>query len=247
LSKSIQEALYEKGYTLFIVSTNDDKNMELKLIRDLILRSVDALIIAPCNKVTELKPIIDESPIPVVWVDRIGDEFADFVGINNYQEATLLVKKFSKKPAKIGILKPEQSNVMTIQLRIDGAKTACDKEHIPYLEASIKDFSDQSVAQIQQLLDAGVDSFLALNNRVALNTVNILKKLNVSIPTQARIISFDDSVAFPYFHPAITALSQPVDEIGKESAERVLKRLKESSENRKHLMLECTFIERGSH
>ena len=57
LSKAIQESLYEKGYSLFIVSTNDDPGMEIKLMRDLILRSVDALIIAPCNGIPELKPV----------------------------------------------------------------------------------------------------------------------------------------------------------------------------------------------
>lgn len=247
LSKAIQESLYEKGYSLFIVSTNDDVTMELKLIRDLILRSVDALIIAPCNGIPALKPVLDETPIPVVWVDRIGDEFADFVGVDNYMESSMLIKRFSKKPAKVGVLHPKRSDVMTIQLRIDGSKSACEKQGIPFELASLTENVDESVARMKEMIDGGVDSFVALNNKVALHAINALNILKVDLPNKVRIISFDDSEAFSYFAPPVTALSQPVGEIGKETVERLMDRLKESTENRKHLMMECSFIERKSH
>lgn len=247
LSKAIQEALYEKGYSLFIVSTNDDVTMELKLIRDLILRSVDALIISPCNGIPDLKPVLDETPIPVVWVDRIGDEFADFVGIDNYHEASMLIKRFSKTPKKVGILLPSRSDVMTIQLRVDGAKSTCEKQRIAYEVVELTESKDENLLTIKKLIDSGVDSIVALNNKVALHAINSLNKLEAKIPEEIRIISFDDAESFSYFAPPVTALSQPVSDIGKETVDRVLNRLKESIESRKHLMMECSFIERGSH
>lgn len=247
LSKAIQETLYERGYSLFIVSTNDDPGMEIKLMRDLILRSVDALIIAPCNGIPELKPVLDETPIPVVWVDRIGDEFADFVGVDNYLESTNLIKRFSKTPSKVGILHPMRSDVMTIQLRIDGTKSACERQNIPFVLGSVSENEEVAIKAIKDLLDSGVDSLVALNNKVALYALNALNKLNTKIPEKVRLICFDDSEAFSYFSPPITALKQPIDKIGKETVERLMERLKESTENRKHLMMACEFIERGSH
>lgn len=247
LSKAIQESLYKQGYSLFIVSTNDDDTMELKLMRDLILRSVDALIIAPCNGIPELKPVLDETPIPVVWVDRIGDEFADFVGIDNAKEAGKLVGLFTVKPKKVGIIHPQASGVMTVRLRIDGAKEACQQQGIPFEKLCISDDPNVADEQIQQLLDQGVDSFVSLNNKVALSTITSLKRLKVSIPDQARLISFDDRESFSYFTPAITALRQPIAQIGEETVARLMDRLKESTEQRKHLMMECSFMARGSH
>lgn len=247
LSKAIQESLYMHGYSLFIVSTNDDDTMELKLMRDLILRSVDALIIAPCNGIPELKPVLDETPIPVVWVDRIGDEFADFVGVDNSREAGKLVNLFSKKPKGVGIIHPVASDVMTVRLRIDGAKAACEEQGIPYHTLCISDNDAQADKEIKALLDSGVDSFIGLNNKVALLTRASLKRLNVSIPEQARLISFDDHESFAYFAPPITALRQPIAQIGQETVARLMDRLKESTEQRKHLMMECTFMARGTH
>ncbi|MDH4473743.1 MAG: LacI family DNA-binding transcriptional regulator [Fluviicola sp.] len=247
LSKAIQESLYKQGYSLFIVSTNDDDTMELKLMRDLILRSVDALIIAPCNGIPELKPVLDETPIPVVWVDRIGDEFADFVGIDNSKEAGKLVGLFTVKPKKVGIIHPQASGVMTVRLRIDGAKEACQQQGIQFEKLCISDDPKVADEQIQQLLDQGVDSFVSLNNKVALSTITSLKRLKVAIPDQARLISFDDRESFSYFTPAITALRQPIAQIGEETVARLMDRLKESTEQRKHLMMECSFMARGSH
>ena len=69
----------------------------------------------------------------------------------------------------------------------------------------------------------------------------------MEIPKQVRIISFDDSEAFSYFSPAISALLQPIDLIGKETSLRMLERLQDSNNPGKHLMVSCNFIERGSH
>jgi LacI family transcriptional regulator len=247
LSKAIQETLYDKGYSLFIVSTNDDPGMEIKLMRDLILRSVDALIIAPCNGIPELKPVLDETPIPVVWVDRIGDEFADFVGIDNAQEASRLVDLFSKKPKKIGIVHPVLFDVMTIRLRIEGVIAACEQNAIPYEMAAISEKGVEATETIENMLKNGVDAFVSLNNKVALTTVGALNQLKIAIPSAAKIISFDDNDAFAYFAPPITALRQPIKQIGIETVGRLMDRLKESTENRKHLIMECDFVKRSSH
>lgn len=247
LSKAIQETLYAQGYSLFIVSTNDDDVMEIKLMRDLILRSVDALIIAPCNDIPELKPVLDETPIPVVWVDRIGDEFADFVGIDNAREAARLIDLFSRKPERVGIIHPVASDVMTIRLRIEGAIKACEERGIPYELLCLSEDAATANKQIGEAIRHGVDSLVPLNNKVALSTLAALKRIDVAIPEQVRIISFDDSEAFSYFAPPITALSQPIKQIGVETVARLMDRLKESTEQRKHLMMECSFMERSSH
>jgi LacI family transcriptional regulator len=247
LSKAIQETLYDQGYSLFIVSTNDDPGMEIKLMRDLILRSVDALIIAPCNGIPELKPVLDETPIPVVWVDRIGDEFADFVGIDNAKEANRLVDLFTQKPKKLGIIHPVLSDVMTIRLRIEGVIKACEAKGIDYEISAISDLKKDAIDVIGKMHKNGIDSFVSLNNRVALTTVGALNELGIAIPQNARVISFDDSDAFAYFAPPITALRQPIKQIGVETVARLMDRLKESTEQRKHLIMECSFIERLSH
>ena len=66
LCKTIQEKLYAEGYNTFIVNTNDNDEVEKVLMRELIQRSIDGMIIAPSNDIKELIPILQETHIPVV-------------------------------------------------------------------------------------------------------------------------------------------------------------------------------------
>ncbi len=247
LCKTIQEELYKQGYNVLIVNSNDNPEAECVLLNELIQRSIDGMIISPCNSIETLIPILRSTHIPFVFTDRIGDENADFVGINNEKEAEKLVSKFSVKPNRLAIISQHSNAISTINSRINGAVKGCEKGNIEHVLVNLPSEESEIIAAIKDLLDSGVDSFLPLNNKVALKTLASLKQLNMEIPKQVRIISFDDSEAFSYFSPAITALLQPIDLIGKETSLRMLERLKDPSNPGKHLMVSCTFIARGSH
>lgn len=247
LCKTIQEKLYDSGYNTFIVNTNDDVELEKVLMRELIQRSIDGMIIAPGNNIKELIPILVSTHIPVVFTDRPGDENADFVGVNNVQEAEKLIRSFTSKPKRLVALVPTPSDVSTIQDRIEGTKLACENEGISFDYLDVSSNQAEIDEQIAREVKNGADSFVALNNKCTLPTLSALMKLNVSIPKEVRLISFDDSESFEYMNPPISALRQPVAEIGAQSVARMYERLKESKEPGMHFILPCEFIARKSH
>lgn len=247
LSKSIQQELYKKGYNVFLVNTNEDKELEMTLMRELIQRSIDGMIISPSNRIEPLIPILRETHIPVVFADRPGDENADFVGVDNFKEAKKLVAMFRRQPKKLAILVKNNYQTVTFEERIKGASEACKEANIAFELVNLSMEQSNADITIKSLIETGVDTFLALNNLVALKTLAGLKNNKISIPSQAQLISFDDSEAFPYLDPPITALSQPIQKIGEDTVERLMARLKESENPGKHLMLPCEFIQRGSH
>jgi len=247
LCKTVQENLYAKGYNTFIVNTNEDKELEKTLMRELIQRSIDGMIISPANHINELIPILHETHIPVVFADRPGDDQADFVGVDNEKQAEKLINEFSIQPKRLVALAPDSENVVTIEKRIIGTKNACSKAKIEFNVINLTEDQDAFDKAIQEELKKGADAFMPLNNKTTFKTLSSLKKLNVEIPKTVRLISFDDNEAFSYMEPPISALSQPVRHIGIESVDRLLDRLKESQVPGKHLLLNCEFIKRGSH
>jgi len=62
-----------------------------------------------------------------------------------------------------------------------------------------------------------------------------------------RMISFDDSESFEYMNPTVSALRQPVHEIGLKTVARLYERVKETKDPGKHFLLPCEFMSRGSH
>jgi LacI family transcriptional regulator len=247
MCKTIQLSLYEHGYTTFIVNSSDDLELEKTLMRELIQRSIDGMIISPCNTIEALIPILHETHIPVVFADRPGDDQADYVGVDNMKEAEKLLGSFSKKPKRLVVLSQHAENIATIERRIEGTVVVCRKEKIDHVIINLPKDQKDIDKLIREELKKGADSFLPLNNLVAFKTIAALKNLKVNIRKDARLISFDDHIAFEYMEPPISALSHPVKHIATESVERLIDRLKEKKAPGKHLLLSCEFIARGSH
>jgi LacI family transcriptional regulator len=246
LCKVIQEELHKHSYNLFIVNTNDNKEFELQLFKDLLSRSIDGLILAACNPIDNLKETLNSTHIPVVFVDRYGDNFADFIGINNKNEAANLLSKFTIKPKKLAVFYSEEDEITTIRLRIEGIKEICETHKIAL--SLINSFHKENLDEtIKDLLKEGVDSIISLNNKVALEVLTSVSKLNINIPNELRFISFDDSEVFKFIKPPISCLKQPIKEIGKEAAQQLLRRLSEQHIPGKCVEYSCLFIERGSH
>lgn len=247
LCKMIQEELHFHDYKLFIVNTNDNKEIELQLMRDLINRSIDGLIVAPCNPVDNLKELFNSTPIPIVFVDRYGDNKADFVGVNNYNESYNLLQKFTKQPKKLGVFFYEEDTISTIQLRINGLKESCEKHGVAIELINAFDYKDNLSQKVSDLRKKKMDAVIALNNKVALQVISAINELGIKIPSEVSFISFDDSEAFPYLNPPISALKQPIKEIGKETVNQLIRRLKEEHTPGKCVEFSCLFVSRNSH
>lgn len=248
LSKSIQEQLYENGYNVYIVNTNDDKQLEINLMRELFQRSIDGLILSPSNDVETLKPVFNETSIPVVIADRPIAEDIDFVGVDNYAEAKKLVSKFSKKPKKLAVILQTNSMVITLEQRIKGAEAACKELNIPMQLVQLSTEQEKATKDIKKLLEDGYDSFLVLNNVVVLKLLASLRNNQVKVGKDVRLICFDDAEIFDFIEPAITALRQPIKEIGEQAVERMLTRLsKKDAQAGVQNLRECVLIERNSH
>ncbi|MFK7784673.1 MAG: LacI family DNA-binding transcriptional regulator [Crocinitomicaceae bacterium] len=246
LSKTIQEKLYAEGYNTFIVNTNDNNEVEKALMNELIQRSIDGMIIAPSNDIKELIPILLATHIPVVFTDRPGDENADFVGIDNYIEAERLVKSFVKRPNRVVVVTPKNS-ISTIERRIKGITEVCGRENVPVEVVKFNDSQEEFKNAIREQVDKGGDSFVPLNNKCTLHMLAAARDLNLSIPTDIKLVSFDDSESFQHMNPPISALRQPVTDIGLKTVARLYERIKETKDPGKHFILPCEFIERGSH
>ena len=192
-------------------------------------------------------PILIATHIPVVFADRPGDENADFVGIDNKKESENIISLFSIKPKKVVSLVPIPSNVSTIRARVNGIQASCKKSKVDFSSVELP-FEQEKIDKLIKLeIENGGDSFITLNNKCTLPVLSALKKLNIEVPKDVRLISFDDNDSFDYMNPPISALKLPINEIGLKSVERLYERLKESKAPGEHFFLGCDFQARGSH
>ncbi|HIP31682.1 MAG TPA: LacI family transcriptional regulator [Crocinitomicaceae bacterium] len=247
LCKTIQQTLFDAGYSTYIINSNDDKEQETTLMRGLIQRCIDGMIIVPSNDIKEIIPVLHETHIPVVFTDRPGDDLTDFIGIDNKKEAEKLVNSFKNKPKKITAFASEELDA-NLKLRIDEIQEACKKMKVNCEVITLTKNQKDSDKIIQEQLKKGSDAFVSLNSRVIFKIVSSLHTLQAKIGTDVKLISFDDHEAFTYMSPSISAIQQPVLDIAIQAAERMVERLADDSlPSGKQIVLDCEFKARESH
>lgn len=236
LSKFIQQTLFDIGYHAFIVNTNDKKQLELDLIDELINRSIDGLIIARCNEVVDLQPILDNTPIPVVFMDRIADEHGDFVGINYFEEAYESIQLFKQKPKSLVIAHTQELND-SISASIKGIVMACNEQGIEY---GIYNKVECDKLEKDRL---AFDTILALDCQAAMTAWKCILESG----KKTQLISLEEHNLFQFISPSISAKKQPIEKIGQEAVKQLMKRLEAEQKRGTHLFLKSEFIARESH
>ena len=68
-----------------------------------------------------------------------------------------------------------------------------------------------------------ISSLFVANNNIAVACLVCFKEMNIRIPQDVALVSFDDIDAFKLSYPTITAVSQPVEEMGKQSVKMLIK------------------------
>ena len=67
-----------------------------------------------------------------------------------------------------------------------------------------------------------VDGIIACNDVVALSTYKILYRKNISVPDQVQLVGFDDIMWANLFTPALTTISQPIQQIATRAMELIM-------------------------
>ena len=242
LAWQIERMVAEQGYNLMIASSDEDFEKEKTLINVYKGQMVDALIIAPCGSSKKDYQILEDVNLPFVFLDRkISRYKTDYVGLDNVNGAYSAVKRLiNSKKESIQMLSITPAHLSNIKERIKGFSDAL-KDHnqnkangnnvieISYqnIEKEVNDYVKNVVSKSK------VDAVLTANNTLAKCFLDACKNQGVSIPDQVALISFDDVDLFKYSNPAISCVSQPIEEMGQKTVEIIFDILNNKDSKRK--------------
>jgi GntR family transcriptional regulator, arabinose operon transcriptional repressor len=91
----------------------------------------------------------------------------------------------------------------------------------------------------------GTTAIFAAGYYLSLNVLNTLREAGYSVPADVSVVGFDDPVSAALVYPPLTTLRQPLFEMGKRAAERLLKN-PDCAENHYVELLSVSLISRGS-
>ncbi len=223
MCRSIEDQCTAMGYNLMICSSDENPEKESELIQMLIDRQVDGLIISTTqNNNNDIKSL-KKSNFPFVLIDRnIPKLETNYVGVENKlgaKEAVNHLLRLGNK--KVGHLTISPSHLSSLKERTAGYKEALKENGIKVDNSLIREISFDKIKEdvkreLIELLSPpqSISSLFVANNNIAVACLECFKEMNIRIPQDIALVSFDDIDAFKLCYPPVTAVAQPIAEMG---------------------------------
>jgi LacI family transcriptional regulator len=251
--RGIEDRLGEAGYTSLIVNTDNDPDRERSHIEAMRARQVDGFISATARLDRELLAEAAAAGKPLVLVNRsLEDGSAPAVTVDDAFGIRLAVEHIAGLGhTRIGHVSGPQ-NLSTGHRRYLGfveamtdAGLKVDTKHIRFSNS----FTEAEGARVcAELLDAAPDltAIVAANDLLALGCYDMLEERGVRCPEDISIVGFNDMPFVDRLRPPLTTVRVPQREIGTAAAELMLRRLSDEVDGASQILLEPTFVLRGS-
>lgn len=227
IARIIEDEISIKGYVILIGSSDENAEKLHQLIDIFLNRQVDGFIILPVEGSEKYILDLAKTKAPVVIIDRYFNNMdLPVITTNNYGAAYQATEHLIKRGKKnIGLL-TFKTELIHLNERVNGYKRAVlDKglinksENIKYINETNIDIEVPDA--IDELLsnEDKIDALFFATNKLALAGLKKLMVLNIKIPEELALITFDESEAFDIFKVPVTHIKQPLYEISKEAVE----------------------------
>ena len=257
MCRAVEDAAAQRGYYVLFGSSDEKVTKEQQLIQMLRDRLVDGIILSTTLENKEGIHEMEEAGFPLVLIDRfIPQESTPFVTADNYQGSKAAVHHLIRKGhSRIGVLKISPSHLTSITERVRGyqdalAEANIEREEELLLEIPYDDIKGTIARELPRLLsgDNPVSALYALNNNLATASLKVIQDLGLSIPQDIALLSFDDIDLFDLYSPTITAVSQPVSDMGARAVEMLINKIekKKGANEDDQVYLPTTLVERQS-
>ena len=251
VARYIEEDAHNHGYRIIYCSTENKKAKASELIQLFQDRSIDGYIITPPEGIeADIRGLI-QANIPVVLIDRtLPGITCNHVVVDNfggaYQATTHLIENDCQNIAII----TSDSAQNQMQERLNGYKQAIAHFNLPaHIQMlNFHDCDEDNIKIIMAFIEDNptIDALFFTTNYIGSWGLQALKRLNIDIPQQISVVSFDDTDLFRYYTPPISVIAQPISEISHQIMSILLKELIGDEHTIQQVVLPTKLVVRGS-
>lgn len=231
VARAVQDGLMAQNYFTFIGNTDGDRRAEISLLRAMVARSVDGIIVQPLSlSASEIRDIVGES-LPLVVAredhspavaDRVWTD--DAAGIN---ECVSYLR--GQRYARIGFVSGPS------HLGPGAARLATFRHAMQ--EAGL-DVDDSQVLEAPYTRDGGLHAGLRLfgtnhppravvcaNDLIAIGVMDAARSTGYRVPDDVAVVGFDDIDTADLVTPKLTTIHNPAAGMGTACATALLARI----------------------
>lgn len=255
--KSIEEKIAAKGYTMILhynENNHQDNEAAIELIKE---KRLKGLICLGGNYDSMHNEEMKNLHIPIVLASTSSEELSrdglfSSVNINNTDAAYMAVDYICKLNHKnIGLITTGEGDKTVGKLRYEGYKKALAANNMEFRRELVEiggyTFSS-GFDSMNKILDKdlGVTAVFVTSDIMAIGACKAILNGGFKIPDDISVVGFDGIDYSLYFHPSITTIKQPIEEMGEKSIDLLLDLINNNKKKNEHIIFETKLEERES-
>ncbi|HXH33970.1 MAG TPA: LacI family DNA-binding transcriptional regulator [Plantibacter sp.] len=262
-TRGISDVARAAGFDLILANSDEELEAETAAIELLLDKRVDGFIVTPASSIeTRSLQTVLAAGRPMVLLDRRAEGLdAETVTADNAAGAAAATRRLletgHERIAFISTVAHATPYVLgddvvssSVGDRIDGFTTALRQAGIADPASFVR--LDARVLGIEQVArdvltgPGRVTAIIASDSLVGSAVFRTIRELGLRIPDDVSLVAFDDADWTTLTTPPITVVSQPIYELGAESARRLIAQIGGTPRVPGELILAQSIVERGS-
>ena len=236
----LQDVLTSSGTVPLLAVSNEDRDLQYRLIKSLVERNVDGIVLVPAHGTTpDNLPNLLGTPL-VLLARRLQGMDVDYVGAQNrdggYAAAEHLYSHGCRRIAFVGgftdsSAREERASGVAAFLNDHGL--TLDADHSVVCEPARPQAREAAMGLLTKnhgLDGPNVDGIVCFSDVVAFGVLDAIADTGRSIGSEVRVIGFDDVHDAGLNRPSLSSVAVPARETGRRAAQLVLERAAGSTE-----------------
>lgn len=223
LAKQIEAEARKSGYSIILFNSDYNPQNEQEYL-DVVRRyRVDGVLAVPIRETSaEWQDYVKKLDVPVVTVTRRA-EGLDSVYVDHPQAGAMVAAHLLERGFRrfLFIGKDYDGKYVGFRQSLVQMGYGGRTENVVYLDDA------QMNRAVEDWLRRSPDrgAVFAGNDIYALRVLDILRRLEISVPEEAGVIGFDDTSMGRYLNPQLSSVSQPIAQMAQEAVARLLDRI----------------------
>jgi LacI family transcriptional regulator len=247
---SVEDCLGKDRYEVIVASSHGQESLEKSRLKAILAWRPAGLVVVPCADEFSARKLVRASKAPYVVADRVtNNSNADTVSVDNEEAGAIGARHLVDLGHRNILIAATSLSLANIRQRCSGASQVLHSRGLPKPAVVELGFAiDAAGERLAKWFDRNPapTAILALTNSTTLGVLATMAERGLRLPENISLIGFDDYAWMSARATPLTAIRQPVRDMGRILWQRLSARINGDASPVQHVRLPCELLVRAS-